>query len=189
MRANCRHRRQTDWGEPWAKLHPAVHQQPNSSVKKQFNITYPIVAPWRTPGISTYSTKITPQSEQKRRERPARKTTGVSRHFSLTAVPSSHHVVISKCRPSLSVMEKGRFLLPRFSLAYGWRWGRNLPTSPHRRLVNVPIVCISSVGRTTHLLLFAFYASLRKLFFSRLKIFLGRNMLPSAIPRCCNCLL
>lgn len=71
-----------------------------------------------------------------------------------------------------------------------WRQvGVGSPHIPHRRLANVPIVCISSVGRTTHLLLLDSYASWGRLFFSHLKTFLGRNMLPSAMPLCCNCLL
>lgn len=48
------------------------------------------------------------------------------------------------------------------------------------------MLCVSSVGRTTHLLLFDLYASLGRLFFTHLKIFLRRNMLPSASPLCCN---
>lgn len=52
--------------------------------------------------------------------------------------------------------------------------------------MNVPMLCVSSVGRTTHLLLFDLYASLGGLFFTHLKIFLRRNMLPSASPLCCN---
>lgn len=43
--------------------------------------------------------------------------------------------------------------------------GVESPRVPHRRLANVPILCVSSVGRTAHLLLLAFYASLGRLFF------------------------
>lgn len=46
------------------------------------------------------------------------------------------------------------FLLPGFSLAYGWGWGPNLPTSPHRRLVNAPTTSISSVGQPSFTLWF-----------------------------------
>lgn len=58
--------------------------------------------------------------------------------------------------------ERKGFSYPSSPLAYGLRWGVGGVESlriPHRRLANVPIVCISSVGRTAPLLLSAFYAS------------------------------
>lgn len=110
----------------------------------------------------------------------------MSRYFVLSSCAGlTFHCRLPKLRPSLSSGE-GR-ISPTLILPSRWLWwGRNLPTSPHRRLVNVPMLCVSSVGRTTHLLLFDLYASLGRLFFTHLKIFLRRNMLPSASPLCCN---
>lgn len=169
-------------------ISPDVYSEPDE-LQYEETVTCPIVDPWRTLDFLSQH-KDNPWREQKRRERLTRNKIVMLRHFIL----SSCTVLTSYCRllhikAFYQLWSKKGFLLPWFSLAYGWRWGRNLPTSPHRRLVNVPILCISSVGRTTHLLLFAFYASLGKLFFSHLKIFLGRNMLPSALPLCCNYLL
>lgn len=123
---------------------------------------------------------------KKGRERLTRYITVVSWHFALSSCAKpALHCHLPKLRPSISFGE-GR-ISPTLILPNIWLWwGRNLPTSPHRRLVNVPMVCVSSVGRKTHLLLLDSYASLGRLFFTHLKIFLRRNMLPSASPLCCN---
>lgn len=64
-----------------------------------------------------------------------------------------------------SGVEKER-VSPTLALPSIWlEVGVESPRVPHRQLANVPIMCVSSVGRTTHLLLLACYASLGRLFF------------------------
>lgn len=76
----------------------------------------------------------------------------------LASLPSLHEGL-------LSGVEKER-VSPTPALPSIWlEVGVESPRVPHRRLANVPIMCVSSVGRTTHLLLLACYASLGRLFF------------------------
>lgn len=123
-----------------------THSQTNLSVKKQAETTCPIVEPWRTLKISIHSTKTTPQSEQKRRERPTRNITVISGHFVLNSYTElTLPCQILQIKAFYQLWGRKGFFLPWFSIAYGWGWGRNPPTSPHRRLANVPMACISSI--------------------------------------------
>ena len=125
-----------------------THSQTNWSIKKQSDTTCRIVEPWRTLKISIHSTQTTPPSEQKKRRSLARDVTVVSRHLILSrSAELSLHCCLLQIKAFCRLWGRKRFLLPGFSLAYGWGCGRNLPTSPHRQLVNVPMVCTSSIGQ------------------------------------------
>lgn len=82
------------------------------------------------------------------KRRLAGDVTVVSRHLILgRSAELSLHCCLLQIKAFCRLWGRKRFLLPGFSLAYGWGCGRNLPTSPHRRLVNVPMVCVSSIGQ------------------------------------------
>lgn len=93
-------------------------------------------------------TKTTPQSEQKKKRMADQEFN--CRIWALGPQQLYRvHVLLSSCPNSgfLSVSGKEGFLLPGFSPAYGWGRGRNLPAAPHRQLVKVLTVCVSSVGQ------------------------------------------
>lgn len=165
-----------------------THSQTNLSVKKQSDIPGPSAHPWRRLKISFHSIKVTPWREQER-ERLASRMTALLKHFIFNDFLRAHlNCRLLHIKSSSQLWRKKEFLLPWFSLAYGWRWGRNLPTS-HTDCLWMYRSCAFPLLDEQLIFYSAFYASLGRLFFFHLKIFLGRNMLPSAMPLCCNYIL
>lgn len=122
-----------------------------------------------------------------RERRDARCTAVLSRHSTPTAFSGfTYHCRLFHMKASSQEWRKKGFLLPRLSPAYGLRWGWILPAFHTDGLRMFPSCAFPLLDEQL-----IFYSLLSMpvwggCFFSHLRLFLGRSMLPSAMPLCCN---